>query len=301
MNSRLFFLIFILLSCEVVESQAQMMDVVKSLSPARGSKLRFAQSLSKTEKFQQLSALLAPGDSVQFQLPDYDPDYPEVPRYFPLDTTGLYFLDFDADGDLDLLYSGQSGMMQRAGVKFFVNNSGRLALLGERDGSLLEITGDKGDYVFYTVEYPCCDSYTTRIWSFQLTKNSDAITRGTAIDIIGDGRYLKGLPQFDHSKEVVLDSPVLFGTKDDFKNMRPYFGRRTKELNDTLKANHKLALIEFDGPVKMRNLGQRTINEVNWILVMTEPMTDTPVSLYERSMSEWRRFVGWVEATKFSK
>jgi hypothetical protein len=279
------------------ESNAQMVQLVKSLETQAGLRQQLASALSDDQKMAVLAKLL-PDDSVQFQRPDYDPDFPEPPRYYPLDTAGLFFFDFDADNDLDLIYTGESGLMGRMGTKFYLNKDEKLHLRGEAAGVLLDITEEKGGYTFYTVEYPCCDSYTTRFSIFKPEEPDKPKAPTTSIDLIGNGRSLHSLPNFGQATTEILQNPTLYASPDDFRGTSPYFGERSKAIRDSLRAGHFLPLIHLEGPVEVKKLGEKKLNETMWTLVITEPLADLPPSLYERSASKSRRVIGWVPAIK---
>lgn len=300
MMNRWFIICWWLASLISTESNAQMVQLVKSLETQAGLRQQLASALSDDQKMAVLAKLL-PDDSVQFQRPDYNPDFPEPPRYYPLDTASLFFFDFDADNDLDLIYTGESGLMGRMRTKFFENKGGRINLMMQVDGALLDIAKEKDSYTVYTVEYPCCDSYTTRFSVFKQARPPGLKEPISSIDLIGSGFYFKAMPNFEQGTTETLESAVLYASPDDLRNTSAYFGQRSKTIRDSLRAGHFLPFIHFDDPVKVKKLGEQKLNEATWILVITEARADLPRSLYERSASKSRRVIGWIPAMKFKE
>ena len=252
-------------------------------------------NLTDKEKISLLSMLPA-GDSVQFEMPNYD-DEDSVPRYFPLNTFGLHYKDLDFDGDLDLIYSAQSGWQNLAGSKVYINEENVLLYHSTLRGGLLDLLKTDSSYSSFTIWVPCCDSYTTRIEKHDFS----ADTIGAfdySISVIGL-RRLRGLPDFSGTKSALVKSPALYASPEDFRGTSPYFRDRSKNIRDSLRAGHYLNLIDLKGSVNVQVLDQKTTKETTWYLVITEPLSGIPRSLYEWSRGSRRRFVGWIKEESF--
>lgn len=247
--------------------------------------------LTDAEKIARL-AMLPEGDSVQFEFPDYDPEeYPDDPRYFPLNTTGLHYLDFDNDGDLDLLYSGTSGWLAQGSTKVFVLENNQYILIKILEGRLIDIHKTNTAFEIYTLWNPCCGSYTARIEKHILSPKEQA-TFDESISIIGS-MNLKGLPDFSRFKTAWIENTNLRSSKMDLRGFHPHFRNNKKELLEDLRSGKFIDLITVVNKTSVNILQEKEIDDQKWYLVITAPF-EAPKSHYEWSGGPGRRFVGWV-------
>lgn len=94
-------------------SQTPSYMIIEKLPIVEWSKKEKGANLSEQEKLERLK-MLPKGDRVEFI--DYYEDLEEDTSYWELSLSGLYYLDLDFDGDLDLLYSAQNGSMRKSVV-----------------------------------------------------------------------------------------------------------------------------------------------------------------------------------------
>jgi len=256
--------------------------------------------LNDEEKLSIL-ALLPAGESVLFEMPDYgfEEDSLDVEvRYFDLDISGLYYLDLDDDGDLDLIYSGQNGPNNIMGSKVYLNSGGKFVFHSNLRGGIIDLHKTKTSYAVYTLWVPCCDSYTSSIRKYDFSADSIGSLNYT-IAIIGLRHIGNGLPNFDAGQSAILNNPSLFAFREDFKRTSPYFKKRTRAIKDSLKAGHPLELIRLKGQITVNILYQEKRSDGMWNLVITHAINNAPKSLYEWSHNKRMRFVGWVRQEEF--
>lgn len=247
--------------------------------------------LTNTEKIARL-AMLPKGDSVQFEFPDYDPEeYPDDPRYFPLDTTGLHYLDFDNDGDLDLLYSGASGWLTLRSTKVFVFENGQYRLAKVLEGRILDIHKTNGGFEVYTQWVPCCGSYTTRIEKHILSP-TELATFNESISIIGLIN-IKGMSNFSDLKSAWVEAVDLMSSSMDFRGFHPHFRSNKKQMIEDMRSGKFVSLMPLTDRTNVKVITEKEVNNQKWYLIITEAF-QAPKSHYEWSDGPGRRFVGWV-------
>jgi hypothetical protein len=285
-------LIFFVCCLLVSTVNAQMSKAFTKLPKEKWSGKWQPAKLTEKQKLERLS-LLPVGDSVQFELPYYDSlNTTSDSKYFPLNLGGLYFLDLDFDGDLDLVYSGSSGFQTLMDTKIYLNENNRYRFLKILNGEILDIHKTKNSYEIYTQWIPCCDSYTSRIEKALFSK-SNRSSFEESISIIGLNR-LKAMPDFNWLRSGWIQDADLFASQSDFNGMFPYFGTQTKSATDSLRAKHHIKLINLTGRTRVKILEQKTVDGKEWYLIITEVIADAPKSRYEWSAGANRRFVGWV-------
>lgn len=285
-------------------TKGQMVKTIQNLPTISASDGFQLPKHSVEEKRRLLSTLLK-NDSVQFVVADGDPDNP---TYYPFSPDGVFFVDLDEDEDLDLLYSGQSGWHTTYSTKIFYQDKGQLQYDTLISGGILHLDKNKNGYSLYNIQLPCCDSYTSVINSYTLTPDHNLQFNGSisfmgvpyldipafheAIALMGLD-YLKGMPDFDKGKEGVLKNGKLYGSKDDFNGTSAYFKERNDQIRDSLYNGHFIELINLNKEIKVHVLDEKFVDGKKWSLVITEPISSAPESLYEGSTGDKRRFIGW--------
>ncbi|MTI39545.1 hypothetical protein [Fulvivirga lutimaris] len=251
-------------------------------------------ALPDNEKLDLLS-LLPDGDSVQFELETYDPLTAEEGdiRYFPFELSGLHYLDLDFDGDLDLIYDGQSGWQNLRDTKIYMQDNGQFEFLKILRGGILDIEKKESSWLVSTHWRPCCDSYTSRIITHEFSKGNEGVLK-ESISYVGSG-WLKGLPDFSTSKSGSINDADLMATVNDFRGSHPYFREQNKTIHESLRAGNPIRLIHLPGDVKINILDKKQEGKETWYLVITEAISDVPKSIYEWSDGDNRRFIGWVK------
>lgn len=272
--------------------------IIEKLPQTEWSKKEKGADLSNQEKLNLLKQL-PEGERVEFEM-DYDEETKET-TYWELSPYGLYYLDLDFDGDLDLLYSAQNGTMSQTATKVYYNNNNVLEYTSYLRDGLIDIKKNDDSYNIYTLFQPCCGSYTTRIDQYRFSKVDTAIFK-ESISIIGRSYFpYKGMLDFTTKTTKFVKNPSLYGLPADFKNASAYFGKRNKEIRAKLKAKEKIELIKVEGSIEVGVLGKTTFKEEDYFLVITQALNklpNMPASLYEWSQGNGRRLVGWVKATE---
>ena len=245
---------------------------------------------------EEIYALLPDNDSLQFELPGYDPEDPGYPQYYPLDTNTIYMLDLNFDGAEDLIYSGQSGWATLRDCSVYLKEGLQLKYETLLRGGLLDIHKTNDSIIVYTMWVPCCDSYTTRIEKYIFTKNEVA-TFEYSISVVGL-RELQGLPDLNNLRSITVDQPVLYALPNDFRGTSPYFRETNNQAKDTLRKQFPLHMLSLEGKLKVEVLGMSTWRRQDWLLILTDELPDLSPSRYEWSDGENRRLVGWVKARR---
>lgn len=287
------FLIFLMgLSCASY-SQTPSYLIIEKLPQTVWSKMEKGADLSNQEKMNLLKKL-PDGKRVEFEL-DYDEETKET-TYWEYSPSGLYFLDLDFDGDLDLLYSAQNGSMMQTATKVYYNNNNVLEYYTYLKDGILDIKKNKDNYEVYTLFHPCCDSYTTRIDRYCFSAK-DTASFQESISIIGRSYYpYKGMLDFSTKESVVLKNVSIHAFKTDIKH--GYFRSRNKEIRTKLKEEGIIELLKLEGEVNAGILESSEFKGEKYYLVITDPLKNLPkmpVSLYEWSHGDGRRLVGWVK------
>ena len=267
----------------------------------------WVDTLSPISKMRLYDSLWS-SDSVQFPNPHFDSTYVDDSKYLPLDTFGIHFIDMDFDGDLDLVYSGISGPMNQQGTRIYLNQNTKLIHHKDIAGYLMTITHlpDSLKTTLRTCWQPCCDSYTSRIESFEFSNESRAKFTGS-ISIIGrlmetiiiqDSIYIpspiRRPPDFSSSQKAVLTKVELIAFQADFRGTSPYFRDRNQEIRQKLRLGEPIPLLTIDQTVPALILTSEMKQGETYYLVLTDALNDVPKSLYEWSEGNNRQFIGWV-------
>ncbi|MFZ1805619.1 MAG: hypothetical protein WAU36_00265 [Cyclobacteriaceae bacterium] len=262
---------------------AQMAKVISQLPPVKLNTL--PAPFSTEENLDMLYAMLPPGDSVQFVSESGDSN-----DYYALNTEGIRFIDLNFDGQLDLLYSGQSGWNNLTDTKVYYNSNDTLKFFTILNGDFLAIDQKENEYEIFTHWSPCCDSYTSRIEKYIFNKTDSGVLN-QSISFVGKN-HLKGFPEFDSRKATIKDLE-LFASSEDFKGTSPWFRERNRDARDSLQNGHFISLIKLRGDISVNILDQKITKGITWYLVVTDILASTPKSLYEWSSGKGRRLVGW--------
>uniref|UniRef100_UPI00404A4098 hypothetical protein n=1 Tax=Fulvivirga sp. TaxID=1931237 RepID=UPI00404A4098 len=275
-------------------SWAQMSKMLPNIPLVEWSGKWREPALPDNEKLELLS-LLPDGDSVQFELETYDPLTAEDGdiRYFPFEISGLHYLDLDFDGDLDMLYDGQSGWQNLRDTKVYMQEKGQFEFLKTLRGGILDIEKKESSWLISTHWRPCCDSYTSRIITHEFSINNQGAFK-ESISYIGSG-WLKGLPDFSALKSGSIKDADLMATLNDFRGTHPYFGAQNKVIHESLRAGDPISMVHLPGDTKINVLDKKQEGEESWYLVITENVSGVPKSIYEWSDGDNRRFIGWVK------
>lgn len=269
--------------------------------------------LNNQEKILKLNKLLEI-DSVLFKDPYSNSEFPEGQEYFPLDSSGLRFMDLNQDGYNDLLYTGISGSMGMMDTKMFINNGMKLEFKKQLEGQLINVKKNDRTIEFSTYWKPCCDSYTSRIFTYTIN-GKGSIQLNSTISIIGIP-YAKNLPDsvqtdedewvmplpiavnrmkdFGDLEKVILKQVELYAFKEDFRNTSPYFRERNKEIHEQIRKDQEILMLKVETPINVRIIEKMKRNNQEWLLVITDEIDNVPKSLYEWSQGDNRRFVGWI-------
>ncbi len=275
-------------------SPAQFID---KLPKEKWSKKEKGEDMPDAEKIELLS-MLPKGERIEFI--DYSTSEENDTTYLEFNAAYITYLDLDFDGDLDLLYSGidGTGMMQMA-TKVYYNINNELTYYTTLRDGVFDMRKNKKSYEIYTLFQPCCDSYTTRIEKYIFSKEHKA-KFDESISIIGRTYYrYSGMPNFNTKKTETFSNPSFFAFHKEFKGH--YFGKRTREVNKTLKEKGIIELVKVAGEVEVEILNEINFKNETYYLVLTEPLNDLPKmpeSLYEWSQGNGRRLIGWVKASE---
>lgn len=277
------FIIWLIMGFASTTACAQMAKVISQLPPVKLNTL--PAPFSTEENLDMLYAMLPPGDSVQFVSESGDSN-----DYYALNTEGIRFIDLNFDGQLDLLYSGQSGWNNLTDTKVYYNSNDTLKFFTILNGDFLAIDQKENEYEIFTHWSPCCDSYTSRIEKYIFNKTDSGVLN-QSISFVGKN-HLKGFPEFDSRKATIKDLE-LFASSEDFKGTSPWFRERNRDARDSLQNGHFISLIKLRGDISVNILDQKITKGITWYLVVTDILASTPKSLYEWSSGKGRRLVGW--------
>lgn len=270
--------------------------IIEDLPLAKWSGEKANTNFSDQEK-RELLKMLPKGERIEFVM-DYNEEDDET-TYWKLSTYGLYFIDLDFDGDLDLLYSGQNGSMAQTGTKVYYNKNDVLVYIASLRDGIFDIKKNKDSYSIFTLFLPCCGSYTARIEQLKFSAIDTAVFE-QSISIIGRPVSLrKGMKDFKTKDIIIIENPSLYAFPVNLKRMSAYFRKRDKEVNLEIKQQKLIELIKLSGPVEVGILGEGSFKNEAYYLVITAPLSDLPKmpeSLYEWSQGDGRRLVGWVKA-----
>ena len=145
-----------LLSTVIVFSQNTIMPVhvFDKLTRTEWSGKENGAIQSEEEKLKFLE-LLPEGEKVDFIM-DYSEEGGDT-TYWEFQLKGLYSIDLDFDGDLDLLYSGVNGNMRQTATKLYYNQNGSLIYHSTLRDGIMDIKRNENDITIYTLFLPCCD------------------------------------------------------------------------------------------------------------------------------------------------
>jgi len=287
-------LILVLIVSFFSHGQTPSYKIIEKLPVVSWSKTEKGADLSDKEKLDLLKMLPA-GERIEFEM-GFDEETNET-TYWEFNIQGLYYLDLDYDGDLDLLYSAQNGAMMQTATKVFYNNNNVLDQVTYLRDGILDIKRNKESCEIYTLFQPCCDSYTTRIDQYRFS-DADTAVFVESISIIGRLQQpYKGMLDFSTEETVNLNDPSFYAFSTDLK--QGYFGKRNNEVKTKLKQDRIIELHKVEGTVKAGVLQTGEFKDEKYYLVITEPLNNLPkmpISLYEWSQGDGRRLVGWVKA-----
>jgi hypothetical protein len=285
-----------ILPCKTSFSQSSSGMVIKDLPLLKGSVKKKITHKSEKEKMKLLK-MLPKEERLEFIM-DIVEDGGDT-SYYEFSLGGLYFMDLDFDGDLDLLYSGQSGTMMQTSTKIYYNNNNRLIYHSTLEDGVLDIIKEKNAFTIYTLFFPCCDSYTSIIKSYHFSTQEKA-NYIASISIVNQSRQaFSRMPEFNTGEFKTLISPSLISLSKDIKTGSGYFGKRDKEISNLLRKKIPFELIKIEGEVKVEILGEGVQNNEKYYLVITEILSDLAKntnSLFEWSNGDQQKLVGWVKA-----
>jgi hypothetical protein len=94
-------------------------------------------------------------------------------KFNELPVDNFIFVDYDNDGDIDIIYSGDIGTEENSTI-FFENRKGTYNVLLEVFGNLISIIEDEHGlpFVYQIYDYGCCDENTEFIEYYSLFKDS---------------------------------------------------------------------------------------------------------------------------------
>lgn len=128
--------------------------------------------------------------------------------------SNFHVIDFDFDGDKDLIYHGFAGTESDRTV-FFINNQGNYIKVLDLYGSIVKIWRDE-PYLplsFKLIDYPCCENYTYSVETYVPT-----------LDVEGDFSFkLSSKVNYIRGTEFPLrfyDTPILFNVVNERYTLR---------------------------------------------------------------------------------
>ncbi|MGL1886906.1 MAG: hypothetical protein OCD76_10350 [Reichenbachiella sp.] len=290
------FLLVLNVSLVFCQNTIRPVHVFDSIPRTSWSGKEKGEILSEQKKLAFLEKL-PKGERVEFIM-DYD-EHGGDTTYWELSLHGLYCLDLDFDGDLDLLYTGQNGSMMQSGTKIYYNQNGVLRYHSNLRDGIMDIRKTKEEILVYTLFVPCCDSFTERIDEYVFSK-SDTAVFNSSISIIGRITSLyNGMVDFSEFKKASVKDVSIYMLPTDLRRGTGYFRQRDKEISDLLRQRKVVSMTELKGEVNVQILAVARAREGDFTLVITEPLFDLPKfpeSLYEWSEGDGRRLVGWIKS-----
>jgi len=246
------------------------------------------------ERMEVLQTLIEP-DSIRYYLSYNHLPEDEADVYFELDTFGIHVLDLDLDGDLDFIYSAQSGPMGAKSTTIYLTNNGKAAKDTVISGGLIDIYSSKKGSLIYTLWKPCCDSYTNRLENYLIS--SRGVNFIESVSYIGRSK-LKHVPNFKSISEnkTIKKGAILYAFKLDFRNVHPYFRKDNEAYYDEMKQGRPIVLMEMNEKCKAIVLGSIEYEGETYYAVLSKQLMDVPKSHFEWSAGDNRRFVAWVKA-----
>jgi hypothetical protein len=262
-------------------------QIFKSLEKRYLEPFRWAEievSMSDAEKIELLSRLNKK-DTLEFI--DYNGEL------FPLDTSGLHYLDLDLDNDLDLIYQTYYGGMGRGSSKIHLQEDGVFELKGRITGWIFRIN-TKPNFEIISYDKPCCDSYTNSIRTYRLNQT---ISCTSNIVFIGLAYYgLTGFPDLQTKDHRSTNSASFHISPVDLRS-GGYFRERTKEIRSELRSGNFVMCGKIPDDSEVGILDSIKVDERKWYLVITDPISKPDSSLFEDYQTrfiEKSRYMGWV-------
>ena len=206
--------------------------IIEDLPLAKWSSKNKNTNFSDQEKMELLK-MLPKGERIEFIM-DYDEEYGDT-TYWELSTYGLYFIDLDFDGDLDLLYSGQNGSMAQTATKVYYNQNDVLVYSASLRDGIFDIKKNKDSYSIFTLFLPCCGSYTAKIEQIKFSATDTGVFE-QSISIIGRPVSLyKGMKDFKTKESFTIENLSLYAFPLNLRRMSAYFRKRDEEVNLMIK------------------------------------------------------------------
>ncbi len=298
-NNRLLILFAVAQLLIVFESKSQApasaMKIFEGLPLTEWSGKENGVSFSEQEIIERLK-MLPKGERVEFVM-DYSEEGGDT-TYWSLSVGGIYYIDLDFDGDLDLLYSGQNGTMAQTGTKVYYNVNNILIYSAKLRDGIFDIKKNKDSYSVFTLFLPCCGSYTTKIEEYRFSAIDTAVYQ-ESISIIGRSTLLyKGMKNYETKEYKSAQNPSIYAFPMSLRRLSAYFRERDEEVNLLIRKQQPIELINLNGIVKVGVLGEASFRDESYYLVITEPLSDLPKmpeSLYEWTSGDGRRLVGWIK------
>ncbi len=265
--------------------------------PCAGQIFQALESRYLTTRWQDSEAKLTDKDKIALlnKLPEEDTlEFMDhmVGDLYPLDTAGLHYIDLDQDGDLDLVYASYSGTMGAGSAKVYLQEKDRFNFVGIAKGWIRHIEISP-QLKIYTFEHPCCDSYTNSIKSYALDDELNCAENIVYISVAYD---LARLPDLDKTDRGTTKYSELFISPKDLRGTG-YFRDRTKEIHDQFRAGNPVMCGKIPNGTEVGILDSAAINDQDWYLVITDPITKPENSLFEdwqTRVIEKSRYLGWV-------
>lgn len=275
-------------------ADAQICKLVEKI-PADSNRISLMNhAYPPNERMEVLKTLIAP-DSIRYFLTYAHLPEEEKDVYFPLDTAGVYLLDLNMDGKLDIIYSARSGTLVAKSTSIYLNNNDVVAKDTVISGGLIDIYPSKKGCSIYTLWKPCCDSYTNRLENYIISSVGTQFVE--SISYIGRSK-LRHVPNFNiiSEKKKIKKGTPFYTMKLDFRNIHPYFREDNKVFSDVLKKDEPLMLLQCGMKVEAIVLGSIDHKGETYYAILTNEMKNVPKSHFEWSAGNHRRFVAWVKA-----
>lgn len=244
----------------------------------------FEEQMSDEEKIRSLRHLHE-DDTLEFL--DYNGEI------FPLDTSGLHYLDLDGDKDLDLIYQTYFGGMGRGASKIYLQEEGHFELKGRIQGWIYHIS-IQPELQIISYDKPCCDSYTNSLRTYTLDQS---IRCTSNIVFIGLAYYgLRGIPDLQ-SRDLRRTNSAGFHISPIDLRSGGYFRDRTKEIRSSIRAGEFVMCGKIPDDLEVGILDSIRQEQIKWYLVITEPISKPDSSLFEDYQTRFikkSRYMGWV-------
>jgi len=270
-------------------------QIVDKLSKVTWSKKYIEFQKTDSEKLAILQFLLKEGERIEFV--DSFNSNDVTKNYYKLSLYGVLFIDLDFDGDWDLLYHGRDGSLNQTGTKIYYNNDGKLDYYSTLPDGIIDIKQSEKSIEVYTMFHPCCGSFTTIISQYNFSKNEKAVFK-ESISMMGTTFYhFMGLPDFSQLENQTIP-----------KNTALYVFQKTigssyiqnKKIKDDLRNNGYYELLKLSEKTKVKIISEKTHKNLQYVLIITEPLDNFPNTLFEKTSGENNRFIAWVKKDSFN-